>query len=34
MYVRDQLEDVGVDGRKILKYILKEYVVNVWSECV
>jgi hypothetical protein len=24
-------KDIGIDGRIILKYVLKEYGVNVWA---
>jgi hypothetical protein len=31
---RDHLEDVGVDGRIILKWILRKWDVTVWTGCI
>jgi hypothetical protein len=31
---RDNLEDVSVDGRIILKWILEKKCANVWIRCI
>jgi hypothetical protein len=34
MRERDYLEDTGVDGRIVLRWIIREWDVGVWTESI